>query len=115
VCGECHDHGVATGTRLTVAQWKGVVDSMVDRGATIPDDDAKAIVEYLAAHFGSTLNINQANAGDVERFFKLSKDEASAVVRFREANGNFKAWDDLSKVPELDVRKIEDKKAFVTF
>jgi competence protein ComEA len=72
-------------------------------------------VEYLAAHFGTTLNINQANAGDIERFFPLSKDEAAAVVRYRETNGKFKAWDDLSKIPEFDVKKIENKKAFVTF
>ena len=44
--------GLATGSRLTAEQWKGVVNSMVDRGAIIPDEDAKAIVEYLAAHFG---------------------------------------------------------------
>jgi hypothetical protein len=36
-------------------------------------------------------------------------------LRYREANGNFKAWDDLSKIPEFDVKKIENKKAFVTF
>jgi hypothetical protein len=28
---------------------------------------------------------------------------------------DFKAWDDLSKIPEFDVKKIENKKAFVTF
>ena len=114
-CSECHDPGVATGARLTAEQWKGVVNSMVDRGAIIPDEDAKVIVEYLTAHFGTTLNINQANAGDIERFFPLSKDEAAAVVRYREANGKFKAWDELSKIPEFDVKKIENKKAFVTF
>jgi DNA uptake protein ComE-like DNA-binding protein len=36
-------------------------------------------------------------------------------VCYREATGKFKAWDDLSKIPEFDVKKIENKKAFVTF
>ena len=88
---------------------------MVDRGAIIPDEDAKVIVEYLTKHFGTTLDINQATADDIARFFPLSKDEASAVVRFRDANGNFKGWDDLSRIPDLDVKKLESKKALVTF
>ena len=45
----------------------------------------------------------------------LAREEAAALVRFRDASGPFKNWDDLIKAPGLDVKKIEGKKGALTF
>ena len=115
VCSACHEVGYATGMRQTRDEWKDVVAKMVDRGALVTDEDAKVIVDYLTAHFGKRLDLNKATAQEIEMFLNVSAEESAAIVQFREANGNFKTWEDLSKVPRLDVKKIEDKKDTVTF
>jgi competence protein ComEA len=115
ICSACHEVENATETRHTRDEWKGVLTKMVDRGALVTDEDAKVIVDYLTAHFGKELNLNKATAQEVESFLKVSAEESTAIVYFRETNGHFKSWEDLSTVPGLDVKKIEDKKDTVTF
>ena len=115
ICGECHEAAVATGMRLSRDEWKGVVQSMIERGAMISAEESSEIVEYLSSRFGTTLNINQATVQDIERFFPTGRNDAAAIVRFRDANGAFKNWDDLARVPDIDLKGMEGKKASVTF
>jgi len=114
-CGECHEAAIVTDMRQSQEQWKSVVASMVDRGAAISADGQKAIVEYLTAHFGKDLNLNTAPAATIQRFLRLSKEEASAVVSYRKSNGDFKSWEDVAKIPGVDVKKIEGKKDALKF
>ncbi len=52
-CGStCHKLDVVLGARRNRAAWTAMVDNMVARGAKVPDDELKPIVDYLVAHFG---------------------------------------------------------------
>lgn len=52
VCGSCHDLEVVVNQHASKAGWQAIVDDMVARGATAPDEKIKRIVEYLAANYG---------------------------------------------------------------
>jgi mono/diheme cytochrome c family protein len=51
VCGSCHGLDIVVEQHASKEQWQGIVESMVQRGATVTDDDINAIVAYLAKHF----------------------------------------------------------------
>ena len=76
-----------------------MVDDMVSRGAEATDEELDKIVEYLAANFSRPkIGVNQATAKELASALGLSAEDAEALVRYREKNGNFKEWDDLKKV-----------------
>ncbi len=50
--GPCHNLETALGMRRNRTGWTAMVDSMIARGANAKEAEAKAIVEYLTAHFG---------------------------------------------------------------
>ena len=52
ICGSCHSVVIATSQRMTQAQWTGVVNDMVSRGAQGSQQDLDNVVSYLATHFG---------------------------------------------------------------
>lgn len=107
VCTACHGPEAITAMTGTKDIWQSVVDDMKSRGAAGSDDDFKAIVNYLAKYFGPDVNVNTAPAADLADQLFLTSDEAAAIVKYRTDNGNFKAWDDLKKVPGLDIAKLE--------
>jgi competence protein ComEA len=84
---------------------------MISRGATISDDEIDPVVDYLATHFGpgngGKLNVNKADASQLSAVLEISAADANAIVSFRTQNGSFKSWQDLAKVPGLDIRKLE--------
>jgi len=45
----------------------------------------------------------------------LSAKEAEAIVTYRRENGNFKNFEALTKVPGVDVTKLEGRKADMLF
>ena len=51
-CLICHEEGMFTGQRLTIAQWKAEVDKMISWGALMPESDRGNVESYLAKHFG---------------------------------------------------------------
>src|SRR5450631_3220366 len=53
VCAGCHELSTAIELRRTRAQWKDVIDSMINRGASGSDQDWTAILNYLATNFGT--------------------------------------------------------------
>ena len=116
-CGTCHEARRAASARLTRAGWAAVIDSMIGRGARIADGEVPVVLEYLSTHFlgeaAQPLNINTAPQIDIEAAVGLLRREAAAVVRYRERNGRFKTIDDLKKVPGLDFRKVERRRAFI--
>ncbi len=123
--GACHEIDVVTSERLSKQGWSNIVDSMVSRGATGTDDEIAAVIDYLAQHFGREkaagssseikINVNTETAKALAAGLTLSQDEAQAIVEYREKEGKFKTWEDLKKVPGLDVKKIESKKDRVIF
>jgi competence protein ComEA len=127
-CGGCHALKVVTSKRASRQQWSTLVDQMVSRGADVADDDIETVVQYLAKNFGpapdgaptkgserTTINVNKAAPKELETTLELSPKEAEAIVHCRTQNGEFKSWQDLNKVPGIDVKKIESNKDRITF
>jgi putative heme-binding domain-containing protein len=52
ICSSCHGVAMATSQRMTRAEWMGVVNDMVSRGAQGTQDQLNNIVTYLAANYG---------------------------------------------------------------
>src|ERR1700756_2710210 len=52
ICGNCHSVSIATSQRMTQAQWTGVVNDMVSRGAQGSQQDLDNVTTYLSTHFG---------------------------------------------------------------
>jgi competence ComEA-like helix-hairpin-helix protein len=99
-------------------------------GPTFPDEEIETVVEYLAKNFGATneapptgdnryrnqsVNVNKASAVQLEEALGLSAKESAAIVSYREHNGTFRGWQDLTKVPGIETSKMERNKARVTF
>src|SRR5271154_74418 len=52
ICGNCHSVSIATSQRMSQAQWTGVVNDMVSRGAQGSQQALDNVVSYLSTHFG---------------------------------------------------------------
>jgi competence ComEA-like helix-hairpin-helix protein len=115
ICGQCHGVAIVIKKTNTADGWAAVVDDMVSRGAQGTDDEFDLVVKYLAARFGPKVNLNKADANELSTILDLSPDDAGAIVKYREAVGNFKEWRDLEKVPHIDIKKLEQEKDRIDF
>jgi competence protein ComEA len=118
ICSKCHELESVTGHRNTRAGWSSVVDNMVDKGAQGTDEELELIVDYLAKNLGKSpgkINVNKATPEELAAVLSISKETASAIVSEREKNGPYKKWQDLKRVPGIDLKPIEDKKDRVEF
>jgi len=50
-CGSCHGLDIVVEQHATKQQWQGIVESMVQRGATVTDEEITVIVAYLAKNY----------------------------------------------------------------
>ena len=127
-CSGCHALKVVTSKRASKPQWASIVDQMVSRGAEVDDDDIEVVVEYLATNFGplksgagaagshlKSVNVNTATAGQLAAVLGVSAKDAAAIVTYRQQNGSFKQWTDLTKVPGIETRKVELHKDRLAF
>jgi competence protein ComEA len=123
MCGKCHGLESVVRKRMTPERWEAVVDDMVSRGAQGTDDEVDQVIDYLVQNFSSEkaagdegaaatpkVRINQAAAKELAAALEISAADADAIVRYREKNGSFKEWDQLKKVPGIDLKKLEGQK-----
>jgi competence protein ComEA len=115
ICGACHDPGVVSQYHNSKDDWQPVVDDMRGRGADGSDADFKLIVDYLGHYFGPTVFINKAPENELESELGLTSAEATAIAKYRQANGDFKEMDGLRKVPGLDMKKLEPIRSRIRF
>jgi len=115
ICTGCHGLESVTSQRATRQGWESTVDYMIQRGASMKEEDARVIVDYLAKNFAAKVNVNKASAKDIASGLDLTAQEADAIVNYRKANGDFKDWDSLTKVTGVDAKKLAAKKDLVTF
>jgi competence protein ComEA len=115
VCGACHSAENVAGMAKTREEWGALVGEMAADGAQGTDDEFNEIVDYLAAHFPKTINVNKATATDLANGMELTAKEAEAIVHYREEKGSFRSVEDVEKVPGIDAKKIEAKKDRLTF
>ncbi len=119
VCGKCHSPERATSLHQSDSEWEETITKMVKLGARGSDEDFDAIFTYLTQHFGpekpGPININKANAVDLQTALLLRRSQAMAILQYRSEHGDFKSIDDLRNVPGLDFSKIEAKKSRLLF
>jgi len=129
-CAGCHALKVITGKKASRQQWSTIVDQMITRGADVSDDDIDTLLDYLAKNFGPAtgpagaekghdrtgpVNVNTASVSELAAALDLTAAESTSIVSYRERNGNFKEWRDLTKVPGVDAKKIESNKDRLVF
>jgi competence protein ComEA len=117
-CGSCHGLDVVVSQHATHDGWASIVDYMVSRGATGTPEEITTIVDYLAKNFpaaAAKVNVNKATAKDLATQLELTDKDAEAIVKYRTDHGDFKDWDGLSKVPNIDAKKLEAKKDSIVF
>ena len=117
VCSSCHSAENVVGLAKTREEWGAVVGDMVARGAKGTDDEFNDVVDYLAEHFPQAppVNVNKANASDLEKSLGFSAKEAEAIVHYRGEKGSFKSVEDVEKVPGVDVKKVKARRDRLAF
>jgi len=113
-CGGCHGADIVIGQTGTRDVWQDTVDSMRGRGAIGSDDDFKTIVTYLTKYFGVPVNVNSAPAKEMADNLDITSAEADAIVKARTAS-KIKDYAELSKVPGLDIKKLDPIKSRIKF
>jgi competence ComEA-like helix-hairpin-helix protein len=114
VCSSCHDAERILATRRTRTQWEEVIEKMIDRGAEGTEDDFLAAEQYLLRVSGR-VNVNRALSNDIVAVLGLTQKDADAITEYRKANGEFKDFDDLCKVPGINLEKLKEGRDAVSF
>ena len=119
LCRQCHDLARSISVRQDKAGWNTTMNKMVAFGMKGSPKEFALVVDYLSKHFPADevpkLKINEASAIELESALSLRRSQAAALIAYREKNGPFKSLDDLKKVPNLDVAKLEEKKDRIVF
>jgi cytochrome c5 len=65
-CQDCHKLSNLTASRKTPDDWHDTVQTMMDRGARIPQDKVDTLVAYLAKNFGPKAGAPSSGNGSSE-------------------------------------------------
>lgn len=114
VCSNCHDAERILATRRTRTQWEEVIEKMIDRGAQGTSDDFTTAEEYLLRVSGR-VNVNRATSKDMATVIGITQKDADAIAEYRKANGDFKDFDALAKVPGIDLEKLNKGRDAISF
>ncbi len=114
VCGTCHKPERAVSTRRTRQQWEETIDLMVEKGMKSSDEELTKVLDYLVGQYGR-VNVNTAAAGDIAEVLGLTAKEAEAIVKYRKDAARFEEFDDLGKVPGVDLKKLEKRREAISF
>lgn len=114
LCSDCHGIDAILGLRRTKTGWESTIDDMASRGAKGTDEEFDTVIAYLSRYFGK-VNVNKAGAKEIQQIADLAPAEAESIVRYRAQNGDFKDMGDLHKVPDIDAKKLDERKDRITF
>ena len=114
LCTDCHDEAQAIASRRTSADWEDTIKKMIEKGATGSDKDFETVFDYLLRWYGKVY-INTAKADELTKILGLSAKDANAIVAYRKDHGPFADFDAVKKVPDIDVKKLEEHKDAVAF
>lgn len=119
LCKGCHELEKSFSVRQDKAGWQTTLDKMVAYGLKAKDEDLNLVLDYVVKNYPADdvpkLNVNKAEAIDLESALSLKRSQAAAIIQYREKNGKFKSIEDLKKVPGLDPAKLEAKKDRLIF
>ena len=117
LCLNCHDSGNFRKARYASEEWSDSVADMVERGAKGTDAEIEAVVAYLAKNFGpgAPVRINTAPFAEIKVVLGFTVAETRALLEYREKNGDWKSFEELRKVPGIDLAKAAAQKARIVF
>ena len=119
ICSQCHELERSISLHQDRDAWQATMNKMVGLGAKGSEKEFQAVVEYLAKNYPGEeipkIDVNRAEAIDLESGLTLKRSEAAAVIQYRAKNGSFKSIEDLKKVPGIEAAKIEAKKDRLVF
>jgi competence protein ComEA len=122
-CSNCHTIVNITSARKDEDGWTATLTKMVGYGMQGNEDELETILTYLTKNYGpqsptataAKVLINTESAADLAAHLGLSQKAADAIVAYREKNGPYKTIDDVKKVPDIDAKKIDEKKDLLSF
>ena len=114
LCSACHGLKLMEPMRKTRAQWRTSVDDMATRGMKAGDDEIEEVVNYLAKYL-SRLNVNKAAAAELADVLDIGLAQAGLIADYRASKGDFKNFDELEKVPGIDVQKLAAQRDRIAF
>lgn len=119
LCKNCHELARSVSKRQDRDAWQTTFNKMVAFGMKHSDQEMSLVLDYLSKNYPAEavppVNVNTAPAVELESRLSLRRSQASAVIKYRAANGNFKSIADLKKVPGIDAAKIDAKKDVIVF
>jgi competence ComEA-like helix-hairpin-helix protein len=115
-CTDCHGIDEVISTPMSSQKWRDTVNTMVRRGAALTPQEVDDVVDYLSVYFApNKVNVNTSTAKEIQAGLDISAADAETIVKYRQANGNFKDFAALQKVTGLDAKRLEEKKDQITF
>ena len=120
MCGTCHGVGIFINRRESREGWNGIIEDMLHRGMKGEDEELGEVSDYLSQFLsktapGAKVNMNVGSAKAIMSTLGIPEAQATAIVKYRVANGKFNSLEDLLKVPGLDTAAIESQKAKLDF
>lgn len=114
MCVKCHDAARITALRRTRVEWEEIINKMIERGATGTEKEFENVYVYLLRNHGK-LNINRATPDDIAMILGLSEKDAQGIVAYRTTNGSFADFEAVKKVPDIDLKKLEERRDAIAF
>lgn len=98
----------------------GVAKESLDAGSRFVAGHSRRLSIRVARRTGAgrgkeSLRGLHAFTEELARALGIPAENAGAIVRYREENGNFKSLEGLKRVPGIDVKRIEDSKDWIEF
>jgi competence ComEA-like helix-hairpin-helix protein len=115
MCSDCHDSDRIVAPRRTRSEWEEVIREMIVEGATGSEEEFQRVFEYLLLTYGKVYINTTTRADELTLTLGLSKKDAEAILAYRTKNGPFADLEALKKVPDIEVRKIDEHQDALTF
>ncbi len=119
LCSSCHEAAKAASVKLTREGWVETIDKMKALGAQGSEAEFQQVLDYLATNFKGDvvqpLDMNTAEALDLESVLTLLRRESAAVLQLRSKLGSFASLDDLKTLDPAIYHKIEARKDRIVF
>lgn len=119
LCKGCHEVARSVSKRQDKDAWHETMTKMTALGMRAKHEEIAIMVDYLAKNYPAgeiaPVNLNTAEAIELESRFSLRRSHATALIAWREKNGKFKSLADVKKVPGIDFAKLEAKKDQIVF
>ena len=99
VCGSCHSADKVIGEQRDHDGWAYTVRVMAQMGTPPSDEELDQIINYLVKYFGTPVNVNSANAEELQTL-GLTADQAKGVIAAR-AKAKFPDFAAFAAIPTL--------------